>query len=146
MESWEIEAKFCRLAPCGRQKTCGFYLGTFATPCQNALLWEQEVEGSIAHCQRQMEAPQRKAAGPKKKAPVRFGPYRKFGDRQYYLLASTLDKREAEKTKERAKIQGSLVRVVQTSVEGKPAYLVYVFRLGKTPEGQRKADRLNRGR
>jgi hypothetical protein len=80
------------------------------------------------------------------KSPVRFGPYRKFGDRQYYLLASTLDKREAEKTKERAKIQGSLVRVVQTSVEGKPAYLVYVFRLGKTPEGQRKADRLNRGR
>ena len=86
----------------------------------------------------------------RRKDGLRFAPYRTFGDRQYYLLGSSFDKREAEKTKEQAKIQGSLVRVVQASVEGRPAYLTYVFRRVKNPAanpaGQQKADRLNRGR
>ena len=86
----------------------------------------------------------------RRKDGLRFAPYRTFGDHQYYLLASTFDKGEAERSKERAKDLGSLARVVQASVEGRPAYLVYVFRRVKNPAanpaGQQKVDRLNRGR
>ncbi len=75
---------------------------------------------------------------------VKYSTSRTFGGRNYYLLSATASKREAEESKRRAKIQGSLARIVPIKHDGKPAYLVYVFRRGTNPKGQRKADRLNR--
>ena len=76
---------------------------------------------------------------------LRYAQHRTFDGRRFYLLSATISKREANDSKERAKALGSLARIVKDEYEGKPAYLVYVFRKGgKNPEGHTKAERLNK--